>query len=191
MTISETELPGVLIVDLPVYRDDRGHFFEVWHPSRRERPGLPLPEEFVQDNVSHSRRGVLRGLHYQEPAPQGKLVMPLQGEIYDVAVDIRVGSPTFGKWLGVTLAAGRGRQLYVPEGFAHGFAVTSEEAVVLYKCTRPYTPSAEGSVLWSDPDIGVAWPTAAPILSGKDQAARKLRDIPRDRLPVYDGDASR
>ena len=136
----------------------------------------------MQDNVSVSARGVLRGLHYQHPRAQGKLLTVLQGEIYDVGVDLRVGSPTLGRWLGVWLRGEEGRQFYVPEGFAHGFVVTSDWATVHYKCTSLYDPGGERSVRWDDPDLGIDWPIAAPILSPRDRDAPRLRDIPRELL---------
>lgn len=183
-TVSPTALPGVLLVDVPIYRDDRGHFLELWHRDKSTGPGLP--ERFVQDNVSWSRRGVLRGLHFQEPHAQGKLVSVLHGSIYDVAVDIRVGSPTFGRWVGVVLDAASGRQIYIPEGFAHGFVVTSDSALVLYKCTETYHPGAEASLLWSDPELAIDWPVAAPVLSAKDGAAPGLVALrTAGRLPRY------
>ncbi len=185
--ITPTRLPGVLLIDVPIYPDDRGHFFELWHADKSTGPGLPT--RLVQDNVSWSRHGVLRGLHFQEPHPQGKLVSALQGSIYDVAVDIRVGSPTFGQWVGVTLDAQAGRQIYVPEGFAHGFVVTSESALVLYKCTDTYHPGTEGSILWNDPDLAIDWPIAEPVVSGKDHAAPRLAQIPPERLPRFAGNA--
>ena len=185
MIVEATDLPGVVVLEVPVRRDERGHFLEAWRRDRYAASGLGW--EFVQDNVSSSRRGVVRGLHYQEPGAQGKLVAPLVGTIYDVAVDIRAGSPTFGRWVGVTLEADRGRQIYVPEGFAHGFAVTSPEALVLYKSTRPYDPTAEGAILWSDPDLAIAWPEGAETLSARDRAAPRLAEVPRHRLPVYRG----
>lgn len=181
MKITETELPGVLVLEPRVFRDDRGYFLESWNQARYAEAGLPAA--FVQDNLSYSTRGVLRGLHYQHPAAQGKLVCVLAGEVFDVAVDIRRGSPTFGRWVGVTLSAENGLQMYVPEGYAHGFLVTSESALFSYKCTRPYRPSDEGIVLWDDPDLGIAWPSAAPRLAPKDATAPRLRDIPHDRLP--------
>jgi dTDP-4-dehydrorhamnose 3,5-epimerase len=182
-SVTPTRLPEVLLVSAPVYRDDRGHFQEVWQQARYEEAGLP--GRFVQDNLSFSVRGVLRGLHFQNPEPQGKLVCVLRGLIYDVAVDIRVGSPTFGQWVGIELSAEAGQQLYVPEGFAHGFAVTGETALVLYKCTEFYRPRSEGSVLWNDPDLGIAWPVTDPVLSGKDRDALRLRAIPEERLPRF------
>ena len=183
--VSETRLPGVVLLDVPLYRDDRGHFLELWHQEKSTGNGLPA--RFVQDNVSWSRRGVLRGLHFQEPHPQGKLVCVLQGSIHDVAADIRVGSPTFGAWVGVELDAASGRQIYVPEGFAHGFVVTSDSALVLYKCTETYRPGAEASILWSDPDLAIDWPADTPVLSAKDAAAPRLAELrAAGRLPRYD-----
>jgi dTDP-4-dehydrorhamnose 3,5-epimerase len=188
MKVVETPLPGMVVLESPVHRDERGHFFEAWHRAGHRDAGLP--GEFVQDNVSSSRRGVIRGLHYQHPSPQGKLVTVLRGEILDVGVDIRLGSPTFGRSFGVVLRAGEGVQVYIPEGFAHGFAVTTEDAIVLYKCTRPYDPSSEGSILWSDPDLGIDWPVAMPSLSPKDAQARRLGAIPEERLPRYHAEVS-
>jgi dTDP-4-dehydrorhamnose 3,5-epimerase len=183
MTIDETSLPGVLLLERPVFRDARGFFRELWRAEAFEAAGLPA--RFVQDNLSYSTRGVLRGLHYQHPQPQGKLICVLRGSIHDVAVDIRAGSPTFGRWVGVALDAESGRQLYVPEGFAHGFAVTGADALVLYKCTAPYRPGAEGSIRWDDPDLDIAWPLIDPVLSPKDAAAARLADVPADRLPAW------
>lgn len=182
-SVTPLRLPEVLLVNAPIYRDDRGHFQEIWQQARYEEAGLP--GRFVQDNLSFSRRGVLRGLHYQNPEPQGKLVCVLQGAIHDVVVDIRVGSPTFGQWLGVELSAEAGRQLYVPEGFAHGFAVTSETALVLYKCTAFYRQGAEGGLLWNDPDLGISWPVREPVLSVKDRDAPRLKEVPVERLPRF------
>jgi dTDP-4-dehydrorhamnose 3,5-epimerase len=183
MKIVPTELPGVVIVESPLYRDDRGYFMELWNRDRYAPLGLP--DRFVQDNISSSSAGVLRGLHYQHPEPQGKLISVLEGSIYDVAVDIRGGSPTFGRWVGVELTAGRGRQVYIPEGFAHGFAVTAGPALVLYQCTSTYNPRFEGSIRWDDPDLGIAWPTPAPVLSPKDRAAPPLGEVPEGHLPRY------
>lgn len=185
MNVVETELPGVLIVEPKVFGDDRGFFFESYNRKRYEEAGIPA--DFVQDNVSFSERGVLRGLHFQHPNPQGKLVSVLQGEVFDVAVDIRVGSPTFGKWAGATLSAGNRRQLYVPEDFAHGFAVTSETALFSYKCTGYYSPQDEGSVLWDDPEIGIEWPFKGPRLSDKDREAPLLSEMSERTLPQYKG----
>jgi dTDP-4-dehydrorhamnose 3,5-epimerase len=184
MKIERTRLPGVVIVVPRVFRDPRGSFMEAWNKERYAEAGLP--SGFVQDNLSESGRGVLRGLHYQHPAAQGKLLQVLRGEIYDVAVDIRRGSPTFGEWVGVVLSGDDPRQLYVPEGFAHGFVVTSEAALFSYKCTNQYQPRDEGTVLWDDPDLGIEWPIADPLLSSKDRAGVRLREIAADRLPGFD-----
>ena len=183
MNVIETNLPGVLIVEPKVFGDERGFFMESWNGRRYEEAGLP--GRFVQDNLSYSARSVLRGLHFQNPQPQGKLVSVLRGEVFDVAVDIRVGSPTFGRWTGVTLSADNKRQFYVPENFAHGFVVTSEVALFFYKCTDYYAPSSEGIVLWNDPDIGIEWPIDAPTLSERDRAAPPLREMPEGSLPRY------
>lgn len=181
MKVVETELPGVLLVEPVTFRDERGWFRESWHLDRYREAGLPA--RFVQDNVSRSHRGVLRGLHYQEPQSQGKLVSVLEGEVFDVAVDIRRSSPTFGRWAGFTLSAENARQLYVPEGFAHGFVVLSEVAVFAYRCTAYYRPDAEGTVRWDDPDVGIEWPVERPRLSPRDAAAPTLAEIPPERLP--------
>ena len=184
MNIEQTRLPGVVVLSPRVYRDPRGFFMETWNQERYADEGLPAA--FVQDNLSESRRGVLRGLHYQQPAAQGKLLQVLRGEIYDVAVDIRRGSPTFGQWVGVVLSGDNRRQIYVPEGFAHGFMVTSDSALFSYKCTDLYRPQNEGTVLWNDPDLGIDWPIAEPILSPKDMAGVRLKEISAERLPVFD-----
>jgi dTDP-4-dehydrorhamnose 3,5-epimerase len=187
MNVIETELPGVVIIEPKVFGDDRGFFLETWNGQRYEAAGMPA--RFVQDNLSYSRRGVLRGLHYQHPNGQGKLVSVLQGEVFDVAVDIRRGSPTFGRWVGVTLSAENKRQFFVPAGFAHGFLVTSDYALFSYKCTEYYQPKEEGSVLWNDPEIGIDWPAenTTPTLAPKDAAAPRLAEIADDRLPHYEG----
>ncbi len=183
MKVIETKLPGVLIVEPRVFGDERGFFMESFNGTRYEEAGLP--GGFVQDNISRSARGVLRGLHFQNPRPQGKLVSVLAGEVFDVAVDIRVGSPTFGEWAGVSLSAENKRQFYVPPDFAHGFVVTSEAALFFYKCTEYYSPESEGTVLWDDPDIGVEWPMEAPTLSEKDKVAPLLSEAPEGLLPRY------
>jgi dTDP-4-dehydrorhamnose 3,5-epimerase len=183
MNLFETELPGVLVIEPKVFGDERGFFMESWNRRRYEEAGLP--GRFVQDNLSFSAHGVLRGLHFQNPQPQGKLVSVLRGEVFDVAVDIRLGSPTFGKWTGVTLSAENKRQFYIPPDFAHGFVVTSEVALFFYKCTDYYSPSAEGVVLWSDPGIGIEWPVAEPALSERDRAARPLSEMLEESLPRY------
>jgi dTDP-4-dehydrorhamnose 3,5-epimerase len=186
LNVIETSLPGVLIIEPKVFGDERGFFMESWNGARYEEAGIP--NRFVQDNLSYSARGVLRGLHFQNPNPQGKLVSVLEGEVFDVAVDIRVGSPTFGEWTGVTLSAENKRQFYVPPDFAHGFVVTSEAALFSYKCTEYYAPASEGSVLWNDPEIGIEWPIAEPTLSDKDRSASPLREMPEDALPRYRAD---
>jgi dTDP-4-dehydrorhamnose 3,5-epimerase len=174
---SETSLPGVFLVEPRLFSDARGTFFEVWKDESYRAIGIPGP--FVQDNVSHSVKGTLRGLHFQEPTSQGKLVQVLHGAVFDVAVDVRRGSPTFGQHVGVSLDAESARQLWIPPGFAHGFYVTSERATFLYKCTAPYSPAHERSIRWDDPAIAIRWPLAgAPILSGKDAEAPLLADAP-------------
>ena len=183
MKIIETSLPGCLVIEPAVFGDERGVFFETWNADRFGEHGLPV--KFVQSNVSTSVNGVLRGLHYQWPRPQGKLVSVLEGEVYDVAVDIRRGSPNFGRWEAVILSADNRRQLWIPEGFAHGFAVLSEHAVFNYLCTDVYVKEADAGVRWNDGDIGVDWPVSDPLLSAKDEKAPFLADISGDRLPVY------
>lgn len=175
MQIKDTPLAGVKLLIPRVFGDDRGFFMETFN--QRTAMELGLPTEFVQDNHSYSQRGVLRGLHYQYPTWQGKLVRVVDGEIYDVAVDIQPDSPTYGQWHGAWLSGKNKHQLYVPEGFAHGFCVTSADAHVLYKCTSLYAPDEDAGVLWNDPDIGIEWPVANPILSEKDSAAPRLKDI--------------
>ncbi|MPL68870.1 dTDP-4-dehydrorhamnose 3,5-epimerase [bioreactor metagenome] len=179
----ETKLPGVIIIEPKVFGDNRGFFQETWQKSRYEAIGIT--GEFVQDNLSFSTRGVLRGLHYQQPHAQGKLVSVILGEVFDVAVDIRVGSPTFGQWVGVVLTGDNHRQLWIPPGFAHGFCVTSEQAYFTYKCTDVYTPEAEGGVMWNDPDIGIEWPLCDVSLSAKDKEYQRLKDISPELLPVF------
>ncbi|SEM06451.1 dTDP-4-dehydrorhamnose 3,5-epimerase [Stigmatella aurantiaca] len=182
MKVTETAIPGVLLIEPKVFGDDRGFFLETFHAQRYADAGIPGP--FVQDNYSRSAKGTLRGLHFQEPQPQGKLVQVVAGAVFDVAVDIRRGSPTFGKWVGVELSAENRRQLWVPPGFAHGFCVTSESADFQYKCTALYSPQNERSILWNDPDLGITWPLSGePKLSAKDAAAPRLKDAPL--LPTY------
>jgi dTDP-4-dehydrorhamnose 3,5-epimerase len=183
MNVVETSLPGVLIIEPKVFGDERGFFMETWNGRRYEEAGLP--GLFVQDNLSYSARGVLRGLHFQNPQPQGKLISVLRGEVFDVAVDVRVGSPTFGEWTSVTLSAENKRQFYVPPDFAHGFLVTGEDAIFFYKCTDYYAPSSEGILLWNDPEIGIEWPTDAPTLSERDGKAPPLREMLEGSLPRY------
>jgi dTDP-4-dehydrorhamnose 3,5-epimerase len=177
MNVIETDLPGVLIIEPKVFGDDRGFFMETWNKERYAEAGIPT--EFVQDNISFSKKGVLRGLHFQNPNPQGKLVSVLQGEVFDVAVDIRRDSPTFGKWVGVNLSFENKRQLYVPEGFAHGFCVTSETALFSYKCTDWYNSEAEKTLLWNDLGLGIKWPLEKPRLSEKDKVGCELTVLMR------------
>jgi dTDP-4-dehydrorhamnose 3,5-epimerase len=173
----DTEVPGVFLVEPRLFSDARGTFFEVWKDETYRELGLTAP--FVQDNVSHSVKGTLRGLHFQEPTAQGKLVQVLHGAVFDVAVDVRRGSPTFGRHVDVMLDAESARQLWIPPGFAHGFYVTSEHATFLYKCTAPYSPAHERAIRWDDPALGIRWPLdGAPLLSGKDADAPLLADAP-------------
>lgn len=185
MIITKTEIPEVLIIEPDFYGDNRGFFMETWNRSRYAEAGLDV--NFVQDNLSHSTRGVLRGLHFQNPNAQGKLVSVLQGEVFDVAVDIRVGSPTFKQWVGVTLSGDSKQQFYIPEGFAHGFCVLSETALFTYKCTDFYSPSTEAGIQWDDPEIAIQWPISDPILSAKDKTYKSLRETAPECLPVYGG----
>ncbi len=182
LTITELSIPGVLLVEPPGFKDNRGFFMETWHQKKYSAAGIDKP--FVQDNRSHSAKGVLRGLHYQLAHPQGKLVFAVTGKIFDVAVDIRSGSPTFGQWTGAELSMENRRQIYIPEGFAHGFVVLSDFADVIYKCTDFYAPGDEYGILWSDPDIGIDWPLTSPILSDKDQQAPPLGLVPEGHLPA-------
>ncbi len=189
MIVTATSLAGVRIFEPRVFAEARGWFQEMWSAARYAAEGVP--SEFVQDNVSYSIPGVLRGLHYQYPNGQGKLVSVLDGEIYDVAVDVRSGSPSFGKWVGVVLSGDNHRQLWVPDGFAHGFFVR-KAAIVLYKVTAPYDPRSERGVLWSDEDLAIDWPNAEgdsyagePILSDKDARATRLRDVAPTALPRF------
>ena len=179
----ETAIPGVIILEPKVFGDTRGFFMEMFSVIRYEQAGIH--DRFVQDNISSSQKGVLRGLHFQNPNPQGKLVQVLQGEVFDVAVDIRKGSPTFGQWTGITLSNQNHRQFFVPSGFAHGFCVLSDTALFHYKCTDYYAPSCEGGIVWNDPDIGIEWPVKTPVLSAKDSAYGRLKDYPEQKLPVY------
>jgi dTDP-4-dehydrorhamnose 3,5-epimerase len=183
MKIVATDLPGCVVIEPQVHGDARGYFYESFHAEKYKSAGLDL--RFVQSNVSRSAHGVLRGLHYQWPNPQGKLVSVLEGEVYDVAVDIRSGSPTFGRWAAVMLTADNKRQFWVPEGFAHGFAVVSDFATFSYQCTALYDRVADAAIRWNDADIGVDWPLSAPLLSEKDERAPFLRDVARDKLPRY------
>lgn len=183
MLIIETKIPGLKIIEPKVYGDNRGFFLETWNQKHYRAAGMA--DEFVQDNLSFSSRGVLRGLHFQNPNAQGKLVYVLQGEVFDVAVDIRLGSPTFGQWVSVMLSAENKRQFFIPPGFAHGFCVTSDTTLFAYKCTDVYNPAAEGSILWNDPALGIDWPVVNPELSAKDREGVLLADFPRERLTRF------
>jgi dTDP-4-dehydrorhamnose 3,5-epimerase len=185
MKVSQTDLPGVLLIEPDVYRDARGWFIETWRRDRYRDTGLP--DGFVQDNLSYSKQGVLRGLHYQHPQAQGKLVSVLDGVVFDVTVDVRRGSPTFGRWVGVEISADNHRQLYIPPGFAHGFCVTGTHALFAYKCTAAYDAGGEVTLRWDDPDLAIAWPVSQPVVSGKDAAGMRLSEVPAAQLPVFDG----
>lgn len=178
ITVRPLELDGVWLLAGTAFRDERGYFRELWHEERARRSGLEWT--FVQDNVAFSRHRVLRGLHFQDPQPQGKLVSAVHGTIYDVAVDIRRDSATFGQWVGATLSADQADALYIPPGFAHGYQVLSENALVVYKCTEYYRPDCERTIAWNDPMLAIAWPLAEPIISAKDAAAPSLEQA---RLP--------
>jgi len=180
MNVIRCELPGLLLLEPKVFGDARGFFMETWNQRRYAEAGLAAA--FVQDNVSVSRQGALRGLHFQNPSPQGKLVSVWEGEVFDVAVDLRQSSPTFAKWHGVRLSAENKRQFFVPQGFAHGFVVLSESAMFHYKCTDFFSPKDEMTLRWDDPDLGIDWPWSAPTLSEKDAKGCLLRDLPKERL---------
>lgn len=184
MKVTELTLPGVMLIEPKVFEDSRGFFMETFNAERYAEHGIP--SEFVQDNHSKSIKGTLRGMHYQSGRPQGKLVRVVHGEVFDVALDIRIGSPCFGRWVGERLSAENKRQMYIPEGFAHGFCVLSETAEFLYKCTDFYSPVDERGVLWNDPEIGIEWPLDEPVLSDKDAVLGMLADM-KDELPIYEG----
>jgi dTDP-4-dehydrorhamnose 3,5-epimerase len=179
----ETSLPGAVIIEPAVFGDHRGYFYESYNKAAYAEVGIHA--SFVQSNVSRSARGVLRGLHYQWPNPQGKLVSVLEGEVYDVAVDVRLGSPNFGKWAGVMLTAENKRHFWIPEGFAHGFCVLSENATFAYQCTALYDRAADAGIRWDDAAIGIDWPMSDPALSEKDATASFLAEVPIARLPEY------
>ena len=183
MKVIETALPGALVLEPQVFGDARGFFYESYNEAKYRDAGID--RRFVQSNVSRSAKGVLRGLHYQWPNPQGKLVSVLEGEVYDVAVDICRGSPNFGKSAGVLLTAENHRHFWVPEGFAHGFCVLSEFATFSYQCTALYDPKADAGIRWNDAALGIDWPVNAPLLSDKDGKTPLLEDVPPERLPVY------
>lgn len=180
MNVIPCALKGLIIFEPKIFGDARGFFMETWNQRRYREAGLEAA--FVQDNLSLSRRGILRGLHFQNPNPQGKLVSVLQGEVFDVAVDLRQSSPTFGRWEAAQLTGENKRQFFVPAGFAHGFAVLSETALFYYKCTDFYSPKDELTLRWDDPDLGIRWPLQAPSLSEKDAAGLRLREMPKAKL---------
>jgi dTDP-4-dehydrorhamnose 3,5-epimerase len=184
MNIITTPLSGLLVIEPKIFGDQRGYFFESFHAKRYQEAGLNC--NFVQDNMSRSQKGVLRGLHFQMEQAQDKLVTVSQGAVFDVAVDIRIGSPTFGQWYGTILDDQNHKQMFVPKGFAHGFCVLSDSADFHYKCSDYYAPEYEMGVIWNDPDIGIEWPfTGAPILSAKDQAYKHLKDLDQSSLPKF------
>ena len=183
MNIIETKLPGVLILEPKVFSDERGHFLESWHSRRYEDAGIR--GTFVQDNISFSKKGVLRGLHYQFPQSQGKLIQVLSGRIVDVAVDIRVGSPAYGHWFSEEISDTNHKQMFIPPGFAHGYCVTSETAVFAYKCTEFYNPATEHGIIWNDPELNIDWPVREPALSAKDKNYSRLKDIAPEKLPHF------
>jgi dTDP-4-dehydrorhamnose 3,5-epimerase len=183
MKVIASDLPGCLVIEPHVFADERGFFYESFNHDKLAAHGLQ--PAFVQGNVSSSVRGVLRGLHYQWPKPQGKLVSVLEGEVWDVAIDIRRGSPTYGRWTAVVLSAENKRHFWVPEGFAHGFVTLSERAVFTYLCTATYDRNADAGIRWDDPALAIDWPVSAPLLSDKDATAPLLADVPVERLPVF------
>lgn len=179
MKITEGPMQGLLIIEPKVFKDERGFFYETFQMERYKKAGIPT---FVQDNISHSKRNALRGLHYQLPHSQGKLVTVTRGEVWDVVVDIRISSPTFGKWFSITLTDKNHIQMYVPPGFAHGFCVLSEDTDFLYKCTDYYAPGCEYGIAWNDPKLNIPWPVKNPILSPKDEIFRALHETPHEHL---------
>ena len=181
--IKKTELDGVVIIEPDVFNDQRGYFFETYNQNRYQEIGIK--SNFVQDNLSFSKKGALRGLHYQRPHDQAKLVQVIQGKVFDVVVDIRRDSPTLGKWIGQYLSDENKQQIFVPEGFAHGFCVLTDSALFHYKCSDFYAPDCEGGILWSDPEVAIDWPLESPIVSEKDAKFSCLKDITEDRLPSY------
>ena len=185
MQATPTKIPDVVIVKPQRFGDQRGWFMESWQAERYEKLGIP--DRFVQDNQAYSQQGVLRGLHIQNPFAQGKLVQVIRGEVFDVAVDVRRGSPWFGQWVGEHLSEANYHQLYVPPGFAHGYLVLSEDAIFTYKCTDYYHPETQFSIRWDDPQIGITWPGGLePILADKDRDAPLLSEVPEDQLPRYE-----
>ncbi len=183
MKIITTSIEGILIIEPKTFRDKRGFFMETYNQNRYSESGINTT--FVQDNLSYSLKNTLRGLHFQIKHPQAKLIQVISGEIFDVAVDLRPGSATFGKWTGIHLSDENRRQVFIPEGFAHGFFVLSEFALFYYKCSDFYAPGDEGGIIWSDPDIGIEWPGENPIISEKDKQYQKLSGLTAEQLPSF------
>ncbi len=183
MNISATPIEGLLLIEPRIFTDRRGYFMETYNRAKYFEAGIK--KDFVQDNFSHSTAGVLRGMHYQLNQPQAKLVYVMHGEVFDAVIDIRKGSPTFGKWYGVVLSAENRRQLYIPEGFAHGFCVLSKEVDFVYKCSDFYSPGDEHGILWSDIDVGIDWPVKTPVLSDKDREYKPLKAVDVSLLAQY------
>jgi dTDP-4-dehydrorhamnose 3,5-epimerase len=183
MKINKTPIDGILVIEPDVFKDERGFFLETFHAQKYM--DLGIEDNFVQDNLSFSSKGILRGLHFQHRNPQAKLVQVLLGEVFDVAVDIRRNSPTFGKWFGIMLSQENLFQMYIPEGFAHGYCVVSKTALFAYKCSNFYSPADEGGLLWSDPDIGIKWPISSPVLSSKDSRLPCLSEFQRTSRTFY------
>jgi dTDP-4-dehydrorhamnose 3,5-epimerase len=183
MKIITTSIEGILIIEPKTFKDNRGFFMETYNQKRYNASGIN--PTFVQDNLSYSLKNTLRGLHFQIKHPQAKLIQVISGEIFDVAVDLRSGSATFGKWTGIHLSDENKRQMYIPKGFAHGFCVLSEFALFHYKCSDFYVPEDEGGLIWSDPDIGIEWPVENPIISEKDNQFQKLFDLTAEKLPSF------
>ena len=184
MNVKETKLPGVLVLEPDVFSDQRGYFLETWNSKCYEGTGITGP--FVQDNISFSKKDVLRGLHYQHPQSQGKLIQVISGQVVDIAVDIRAGSLTYGRWFSQVLSDTDHKQLYIPPGFAHGYCVISETAVFSYKCTEFYNPATENGIIWNDPDLNIEWPIAKPIISAKDSNYTRLKDIAPENIPHFE-----
>jgi dTDP-4-dehydrorhamnose 3,5-epimerase len=189
VNVEKTRLDGLVVTELARFDDERGHLVEIWNSERYAAWGIDVV--FQQDSLSSSRRSALRGLHAQNPRAQAKLITCLAGEIWDVSVDLRLDSPTFGQWRAEVLSAENRRQLFIPVGFAHGFVVLSDAATVHYKCSDVYAPDAELSIAWNDPDLAIPWPVSSPLLSPRDANARRLRDVPRERLFTLASSVSR
>jgi dTDP-4-dehydrorhamnose 3,5-epimerase len=184
MNVKEAKIKGVLILEPDVFRDERGFFLETWNKERYEKIGIRY--SFVQDNISFSKKGILRGLHFQYPQPQGKLIQVLSGEVIDIAVDIRIGSPTYGQWHSEILSDTNLKQMFVPPGFAHGYCVMSESAIFSYKCTDFYNPATEHGIIWNDPELKIDWSIKEPVLSPKDAKYPRLKELSHSELPRFE-----